>query len=56
MQKEIAKAVATPKVVSVFTGAGVRPIATTSAVFTKMVQGEITLWSEVIARANITAE
>ena len=56
MQKEIAKAVATPKVVSVFTGAGVRPIATTSAVFTKMVQGEITLWSEVIARANITVE
>ncbi|MCX7222412.1 MAG: tripartite tricarboxylate transporter substrate binding protein [Burkholderiales bacterium] len=56
MQKEIAKAVATPKVVSVFTGAGVRPIATTSAVFTEMVQGEITLWSEVIARANITVE
>ncbi len=56
MQKEIAKAVATPKVISVFSAAGVRPIATTSAVFTKMVQSEITLWSEVITRANITAE
>jgi len=56
MQKEIAKAVATPKVVSVFSAAGVRPIATTSAVFTKMVQSEITLWSEVIARANIKVD
>jgi tripartite-type tricarboxylate transporter receptor subunit TctC len=53
MQKEIVKAVATPKVVEVFAATGVRAISTSPATFTKMVQSETTLWSEVITRAKI---
>ena len=56
MQKEIVKAVATPKVVEVFAATGVRAIATSPATFTKMVQSETTLWSEVITRAKIKPE
>jgi tripartite-type tricarboxylate transporter receptor subunit TctC len=56
MQKEIVKAVATPKVVEVFSATGVRAISTSPATFTKMVQSETTLWSEVITRAKIKPE
>ncbi|MEI8401657.1 MAG: tripartite tricarboxylate transporter substrate binding protein [Alcaligenaceae bacterium] len=56
MQKEIVKAVATPKVIEVFAATGVRAIATSPATFTKMVQSETTLWSEVITRAKIQPE
>lgn len=56
MQKEIVKAVATPKVIEVFAATGVRAIATSPATFTKMVQSETTLWSEVITRAKIKPE
>jgi tripartite-type tricarboxylate transporter receptor subunit TctC len=56
MQKEIVKAVATPKVVEVFAATGVRAISTSPATFTKMVQSETTLWSEVITRAKIKPE
>ena len=56
MQKEIAIAVASPKVRSVFEAAGVRAISTTSAQFTERVQDEIVLWKDVIARAKITVE
>ena len=56
MQKEIVKAVATPKVVEVFAATGVRAISTSPATFTKMVQSETTLWSEVITRAKIKQE
>jgi tripartite-type tricarboxylate transporter receptor subunit TctC len=56
MQKEIVKAVATPKVIEVFAATGVRAIATSPATFTKMVQSETTLWSEVITRAKIKSE
>jgi tripartite-type tricarboxylate transporter receptor subunit TctC len=56
MQKEIVKAVATPKVVEVFSATGVRAISTSPATFTKMVQSETTLWSEVITRAKIKQE
>ena len=53
MQKEIVKAVANPKVIEVFAATGVRAISTSPATFTKMVQSETTLWSEVITRAKI---
>jgi len=56
MQKEIVKAVAAPKVIEVFAATGVRAIATSPATFTKMVQSETTLWSEVITRAKIKPE
>jgi tripartite-type tricarboxylate transporter receptor subunit TctC len=56
MQKEIVKAVATQKVVEVFAATGVRAISTSPATFTKMVQSETTLWSEVITRAKIKQE
>ena len=56
MQKEIVKAVATPKVVEVFAATGVRAISTSPATFTKMVHSETTLWSEVITRAKIKPE
>jgi tripartite-type tricarboxylate transporter receptor subunit TctC len=56
MQKEIVKAVATQKVVEVFSATGVRAISTSPATFTKMVQSETTLWSEVITRAKIKQE
>jgi tripartite-type tricarboxylate transporter receptor subunit TctC len=56
MQKEIARAVATQKVSDVFAATGVRAIATSPATFTKMVQSETTLWSEVITRAKIKLE
>ncbi len=56
MQKEIVKAVATQKVIDVFAATGVRAIATSPATFTKMVQSETTLWSEVITRAKIKPE
>jgi tripartite-type tricarboxylate transporter receptor subunit TctC len=56
MQKEIVKAVATPKVIDVFAATGVRAIATSPATFTKMVHSETTLWSEVITRAKIKPE
>ena len=56
MQKAIASSVTNAKVKEVFGTAGVRPIATTPAAFTKMVQTETTLWSEVIQRAKIKPE
>jgi tripartite-type tricarboxylate transporter receptor subunit TctC len=56
MQKEIVKAVATQKVIDVFAATGVRAISTSPATFTKMVQSETTLWSEVITRAKIKPE
>jgi tripartite-type tricarboxylate transporter receptor subunit TctC len=56
MQKEIVKAVANQKVVEVFAATGVRAISTSPATFTKMVQSETTLWSEVITRAKIKQE
>lgn len=56
MQKAIASSVTNAKVKEVFGAAGVRPIATTPAAFTKMVQTETTLWSEVIQRAKIKPE
>lgn len=56
LQKEITKAVASQKVIEVFSTTGVRAIATSSATFTKMVQSETTLWSEVITRAKIKLE
>ena len=56
MQQAIASSVTNAKVKEVFGTAGVRPIATTPAAFTKMVQTETTLWSEVIQRAKIKPE
>jgi len=56
MQKEIAIAVDSSKVRSVFEAAGVRPVSTTSVQFTDLVQGEIRLWTDVIARAKVTVE
>lgn len=56
MQKAITRAVTSAKVQEVFGGAGVRPIATTPAAFSKLVQSETTLWSEVIQRAKIKPE
>jgi tripartite-type tricarboxylate transporter receptor subunit TctC len=56
MQKEIAKALTTQRVIEVFTASGVRAITTSPATFTKMVQSETTLWSEVITRAKIAPQ
>jgi len=56
MQTEIAKAVTAQKVQEVFGSAGVRAIANTPAEFSKMVQNETTLWTDVIRRAKIKQE
>ncbi len=56
LHKEVARAVAAPKVREVFTGAGVRPTSTTPAAFATLVREETALWSEVIKRADIKPE
>ncbi len=56
MQKEIAIAVASPKVQSVFGSAGVIPVSSTSAAYAEQVKSEIQMWSDVIARAKISTQ
>jgi len=53
MQQEISFAINTTKVQEVFSGAGVRPVATTPANFSKQIKDEIMVWQEVIKRADI---
>ena len=56
MQQAIAKAVTSPKVDAVFTAAGVRATANSSAAFSKLVQNETAQWADVIQRAKIKQE
>ena len=53
MQAAIEKAIATQKVQSVFSAAGVQAKATTPAQYTKLVQDEINQWRDVIKQANV---
>jgi len=53
MQAAITKAIATEKVQSVFSAAGVQAKATTPAQYAKLVQDEINQWRNVIKQANV---
>ncbi len=56
MQQAVAKAVTSPKVTAVFSAAGVRAVADSSAEFSKLVQNETAQWADVIQRAKIKQE
>ena len=55
MQKEIELALATQKVKDVFNAAGVRPVSTSPAQFSKLIQTEIMMWDDIIKKDNIKA-
>ena len=54
--REIATAIANPKVVDIFRGAGVTPQASSPDQFKTRVHSEIERWKDVIVRAKVQAE
>jgi tripartite-type tricarboxylate transporter receptor subunit TctC len=56
LQKNIAKAVASPKVREIFATAGVRPVSNSPAAFSKIVADDSAMWADVIKRADIKTE
>lgn len=56
LQKQIAKAVTSPKVREVFGNAGVRPTSTSPEAFSKIVADDTAMWANVIKRADVKLE
>lgn len=56
LNKEIAAAVANPKVAQAFVKLGTKPVSSTSAEFSALIRAEIERWTKVIKAAGIKAE
>lgn len=56
LSREIATAIATPKVADIFRGAGVTPLASSPDQFKTRVHSEIERWKDVIVRAKVQAD
>jgi len=56
LHREIARAIAQPKIAQLYTNLGTQPLSSTPAEFTAFIKAESEKWSRVIKTANIRAE
>jgi len=56
LNKEIARAIANPRVAQLYVNVGTQPVANSPAEFQSMIRSEMEKWSRVIKTANIKAE
>ncbi|MGQ0751447.1 MAG: Bug family tripartite tricarboxylate transporter substrate binding protein [Betaproteobacteria bacterium] len=56
LQREIARAIASPKVAQLFVNLGTQPVSNTPEEFASFIKAETDKWGKVIRSANITAD